>query len=83
MPSFLDYQEKARKRTRLFVALHLLCVAAIAFLVGALALAAMWLVEGGGSDSIPREFVDARLGAVAAVVAAVVGIVLLATLYRT
>ena len=62
MPSFLDYQEKARKRTRLFVALHILCVAAIAFLVGALALATMWLVEGDGSDSIPRAFVDARLG---------------------
>ena len=84
MPSFLDYQEKARKRTRLFVALHLLCVAAIAFLVGALALAAMWLVEGGADAAeIPREYVDARFGAVAAVVAAVVGIVLLATLYRT
>ena len=75
MPSFLDYQEKARKRTRLFVALHLLCVAAIAFLVGALALAAMWLVEGGADAAeIPREFVDARFGAVAAVVVAVVGI---------
>ncbi len=83
MPSFLDYQEKARKRTRLFVALHLLCVAAIAFLVGALALATMWLVEGDGSDSIPRAFVDARLGPVAAVVGIVIAIVALATLYRT
>ena len=83
MPSFLDYQEKARKRTRLFVALHILCVAAIAFLVGALALATMWLVEGDGSDSIPRAFVDARLGPVAAVVGIVIAIVALATLYRT
>ena len=40
MPSFLDYQEKARKRTKRLVALYVLCLAGL--------VAAFWFLPSGG-----------------------------------
>ena len=86
MPSFLDYQEKARRRTRILVALHLLCLAGIGSLVGAVFLQIAWVFfdEGKGVGAFPdagflRSHLELFLGAGGAALA----IVAVATLVRT
>ncbi len=84
MPSFLDYQEAARKRTRVLVALYVLClaglVAAFCALVGGAA--AMGSSDGLAAFSDPM-FIEEIGPALAITALVVLGIVGIATLVKS
>lgn len=82
MPSFLDYQEQARKRTRRLVALYLLCLLGLvaAFCALVASVAALGTPDGFASLAYPefQEQIAPAVGLTALVVLGVVGIATLA-----
>lgn len=81
MPSFLDYQEQARKRSRLFTALWLACIAAMTAAFCAIAAFAAATVQG--ADPANPAFFARNAWLFAAVALGVPAIVLLATLVKS
>ncbi len=85
MPSFLDYQEKARSRTKLLVGAYLLCLALFAALFAGIAGAVTALVEGAESAEVlaDPDWWVAHADICGATALAVVSVVAIATLVRS
>ena len=83
MPSFLDYQEEARKRTRIFVALYLLCLVGIVAVLGMLALAVTAMLENGDLASLTSAFAWENADVALATGGIALAIIGLATLVRS
>ena len=84
MPSFLDYQEKARKRTKRLVALYVLCLAGLVAAFCLIVAFGLHLGESGTSDGFSLgEQVREHGGPLAVTALAVLAVVGIATAVKT